>query len=80
MAFKDVKPQDVWCVHFEEMKLYKGVVLGEETDRNVPWMYVRMDGDPITKVEYIIHKNVYYSKDAAEKALFKSKLAGDKRT
>jgi len=80
MVFKDVKRQEVWCVHFEDMKLYKGEVLGEEDDRDVPWMYVRMDGDPITKIEYVIHKNVYYSEKAAEKALFKAKLAGDKRS
>jgi hypothetical protein len=62
------------------MTLYKGEVLGEETERDVPWMYVRMDGAPITKIEYVIHKNVFYSEKAAQRALFKANLAGDKRS
>ena len=79
MVFVDIKPQDVWCIHFEDMKLYKGLLLGKETDRDEPWLYVRMDGAAITKIEYINPKNVFYSEDSANRALFKATLSGDKR-
>lgn len=79
MVFKYIKEQPVWCIHFEDMKLCKGSLIGEETDRDESWLYIRMDGAAITKVENIIHKNVFYSEESANRALFKANLSGDKR-
>lgn len=79
MAFKYLKERPVWCIHFENMELCKGLLLGKETDRDEPWLYVRMDGDAITKVEYIIPENVFYSEESANRALFKANLKGDQR-
>lgn len=79
MAFKYVKERPVWCIHFEDMKLYKGMLLGKETNRDELWSYVRMDGAAITKIEYITPENIFYSEEAANRALFKATLSGDKR-
>jgi len=61
------------------MKLYKGLLLGKETNRDEPWSYVRMDGAAITKVEYVVDKNVFNSEESANRALFKASLKGDQR-
>lgn len=79
MSFETVEQQTVWCIHFENMKLCKGLLLGKETNRDEPWLYVRMEGAAITKIEYIIDKNVFYSEEAANRALFKASLKGDQR-
>lgn len=75
MSFEDVKQQSVWCIHFWDMSLRKGLVLGKENDG----LYVRMEGDALTDIQFIYSKNVFYSEDNAEKALFKASLAGKKR-
>jgi len=79
MAFEYVKEREVWCIHFEDMKLYKGLLMGKETKRDEPWSYVRMDGAAITKIEYVVDENVFYSEEAANRALFKATLAGKER-
>ena len=75
MSFKEVKQRSVWCIHFWDMSLCKGLVLGGENDS----LYVRTEGAAIIDVQLINSKNVFYSKDDAEKALFKANLAGKKR-
>ena len=75
MAFIDVEPKPVWCIHFWDMSLYKGLVLGKENDG----LYVRMEGAAINDIEFINSKNVFYSEEAANRALFKANLAGKKR-
>lgn len=57
------------------MSLCKGLLLGKENDG----FYIRMENDAITDIQFINKENVFYSKNNAEKALFKATLAGKKR-
>ena len=75
MAFEDVKQQKVWCIHFWGMTLEEGLLMGKEGDG----YYVRMDGAAINDIEHVATGNVFFNKDAGERALFKASLAGKKR-
>ena len=77
MTFEDIERRPVWCIHFWDMSLYPGEVLGKE--KNGDKLYVRMEGAAINDIQFVDNKNVFYSEKAAEKALFKAKLAGKKR-
>jgi hypothetical protein len=80
MVFEEVERKPVWCIHFWDMELYEGEVLGKESGGdNINGLYVRMKGAAINDIECLNSKNVFYSEKAAEKALFKAKLAGKKR-
>ncbi len=75
MAFEDVKQQKVWCIHFWGMTLEEGLLMGKELDA----FYVRLDGSAINDIEMINADNVFFDKEAGERALFKANLAGKKR-
>lgn len=77
MSFEDVERQPVWCIHFWDMSLYPGEVLGKE--KGGTKLYVRMEGAAINDIQFVDSENVFYSEKTAEKALFKAKLAGKKR-
>ena len=77
MAFEYIKETTVWCIHFEDMELYKGLLLGKEDSDDR--LYIRMEGAAINNVELINPKNVFHSEESANRALFKASLKGDKR-
>ena len=77
MSFEEVERKSVWCIHFWDMELYPGEVLGKEKGKNT--YYVRMAGAAINDIQMIDGKNMFYSEESAEKALFKAKLSGKKR-
>ena len=79
MVFEYIKERPVWCIHFEDMKLYKGILLGEESGRDEGWMYIRMEGAAINKIEYVNPKNVFDNEESANRALFKASLKEDQR-
>lgn len=78
MAFIDIERKDVWCIHFWDMSLYEGQQLGTDSD-NEELTYVRLHGAAINDIELIATGNIFFSKEEAERALFKAKLAGKKR-
>lgn len=77
MTWEDVKQRPCWCIHFWDMSLYAGEVLGKEKDKDE--FYVRLDGSAINNIEIISGKNIFYTEEDAGRALFKAKLAGKKR-
>lgn len=78
MTFIDIERKNVWCIHFWDMKLYEGEQLGTDSD-NEEITYVRLKDSSITDIELIATGNIFFSKEEAERALFKAKLAGKKR-
>lgn len=77
MSFEDVEQRPVWCIHFWDMILYEGEVLGKEKGKDE--LYIRLKDADINDIQFVNSKNVFYNKEDAEKALFKAKLAGKKR-
>lgn len=77
MTWEDVETQPCWCIHFWDMSLYEGQVLGKEKGKDE--FYVRLSGSAINDIEIIAGKNIFYTKEDADRALFKAKLAGKKR-
>jgi hypothetical protein len=77
MVWEDVKARPCWCIHFWDMSLYAGEVLGKEKEKD-EW-YVRLEGDAINDIKIMPSKNIFYTEKEAEKALFKANLAGKKR-
>jgi hypothetical protein len=75
MTFENVKQQKIWCIHFWGMTLEEGLLMGKEGND----FYVRLDGAAINDIEIICAGNVFFDKDAGERALFKANLAGKKR-
>ena len=78
MTFEVVKSKTVWCVHYWDMVVYNGELLGTETEEDNR-VYIRFNGQPINKIDLIDGDNVFDTEEEAEKALFKAKLGGKKR-
>ncbi len=78
MVFEVVEPKQVWCVHYWDMKICSGTLLGTETEEEGK-VYVRFEGEPINKINLIDGGNTFDTENAAEKALFKANLGGKKR-
>lgn len=57
------------------MSLYEGLLMGKEGDD----FYIRLDGASITDIALVSAENVFFDKDAGERALFKANLSGKKR-